>query len=221
MDIIKCENLTRVYRQGTSSVIAVNDVNLTVQTGEMVAITGKSGSGKTTLLRLLAGIDKPTTGTVFFNGVDMYAGTDAIIAAIRRKGIGLIFQNYNLLPFLTAKENILLPLVFDNKKPDAGYFFELVEALGIADRIGHLPSELSGGQQQRVAIARALINRPDVVLADEPTGNLDSKSADDIIRVLAEINGRGYTVAMVTHEKKYAEMCKRILTISDGVVSER
>ena len=218
MNIITTKNLTKVFRQGETSIFAANDINITIKEGEMVAIVGKSGSGKTTLLNMLGGIDRPSEGNVFIDSVNMYDSNDDELAVIRRQKIGYIFQNYNLIPILTAKENIIMPSLLDSKKPDNKYLKELTDILGIGDRLSHLPSELSGGQQQRVAIARALINRPKTILADEPTGNLDKASADDIMKLLKEINQRGNTVVIVTHDEKYADMCQRKIKISDGKI---
>ena len=170
---------------------------------------------------MLGGIDRPSEGNVFIDSIDMYTSNDEELACIRRQKIGYIFQNYNLIPILTAKENIIMPSLLDSKKVDNKYFMELADILGIKDRLSHLPSELSGGQQQRVAIARALINRPKIVLAEEPTGNLDKASADDIMHLLKEVNQRGNTVVMVTHDEKYADMCQRKIMISDGEILDK
>jgi ABC-type lipoprotein export system ATPase subunit len=220
MDVITTKNLTKVYNQGEISIYAAKDVSITIKKGEMVAIVGKSGSGKTTLLNMLGGIDKPSSGSVLLNDTDIYAANDETLASIRRQKIGYIFQNFNLIPILNAKENIMMPMLLDSKKPDSNYFDELVDIMGIKDRLTHLPSELSGGQQQRVAIARALINHPQVILADEPTGNLDKASADDILNLLRTINQKGNTVVIVTHDEKYANMCHRIIRICDGEIVE-
>lgn len=220
MNIITTKNLIKVYHQGDSSIFAAKDVSISIKEGEMIAIVGKSGSGKTTLLNMLGGIDRPNSGSVFLDSVDMYATSDEELAAIRRQKIGYIFQSFNLIPILTAKENIIMPLLLDSKKPDSKYLKELTDILGIGDRLSHLPSELSGGQQQRVAIARALVNHPKIVLADEPTGNLDKASADDIMQLLKEVNQRGNTVVIVTHDEKYADMCQRKIRISDGEILE-
>lgn len=220
MDVIATKNLTKVYNQGEISIYAAKDVSITIKKGEMVAIVGKSGSGKTTLLNMIGGIDKPSSGSVLLNDTDIYAANDEALASIRRQKIGYIFQNFNLIPILNAKENIMMPMLLDSKKPDSNYFDELVDIMGIKDRLTHLPSELSGGQQQRVAIARALINHPQVILADEPTGNLDKTSADDIMNLLRTINQKGNTVVIVTHDEKYANMCHRIIRICDGEIVE-
>ncbi len=216
---ISTHNLTKKYQQGDTTIYAVDNANIAIEKGEFVAIMGKSGSGKTTLLNLLGGIDKPTSGEVFIEGIDIYAASKDDLAAIRRQKIGYIFQNFNLIPILTAKENILMPLLLDGKKCDDAYLNSLTDVLEISDRLSHLPSELSGGQKQRVAIARALINHPGIVLADEPTGNLDKKSADELMSLLEKVHQMGNTIIMVTHDENYASRCQRVLTISDGVVS--
>ena len=209
MEILKTENLTKVYKQGDDEIYASKDVNISIDKGEMIAIVGKSGSGKTTLLNLLGAIDRPTSGKVILNNIDMFSLNDDNLADVRRTKIGYIFQNYNLIPIMTAEENIIMPILLDSKKVDKEYLDELANILGIDNRLKHLPSELSGGQQQRVAIARALINRPDIILADEPTGNLDKKSADELLLLFQEINKFGNTIIMVTHDEKYASMCNR------------
>lgn len=185
----------------------------------MVAIVGQSGSGKTTLLNLIGGIERPTSGSVEIDGVDLQAADDLELARIRRQKIGYVFQDFNLIPILTAEENIIMPLLLDSKRPDREKLRSMAKFLGIEDRLPHLPSEMSGGQKQRTAIARALINSPSIILADEPTGNLDKKAADEIMALLLEIHRRGNTVLLVTHEEKYANMCQRKIMISGGVIS--
>jgi len=218
VSLLTTKNLTKIYRQGDIDIFATKKVNISIEQGELLAITGKSGSGKTTLLNLLGGIDRPTSGTVIIDGIDIYSTDDNKLSIIRRQKIGYIFQNYNLIPVLTAKENIIMPLLLDSKKPDTTYIEKLVDILDIGNRLSHLPSELSGGQQQRVAIARALINHPSIILADEPTGNLDKSTADDIMQLLIEVHKMGNTVVLVTHEEKYSDMCQRKIHISDGEI---
>ncbi|MDR0293707.1 MAG: ABC transporter ATP-binding protein [Oscillospiraceae bacterium] len=217
MSIISARSLTRRYRQGQTEIKAVNNANMEVAQGEFVAIVGSSGSGKTTLLNLIGCIDRPTAGTIIVDGVDVTETENAKkLPVIRRQKIGHIFQDYNLLPILTAKENIAMPALLDSRKVDDSHLLSLANLLGIKDRLDHLPSELSGGQKQRVAIARALINHPAILLADEPTGNLDKKSADEIMELLKEINRQGKTILLVTHNEKFADICNRKIRIEDG-----
>jgi len=218
MPIIRTEKLTKTYKQGETVIYAANDINLEIEKGDFVAITGKSGSGKTTLLNLIGGIDRPDSGSVFIDGISLFQTNNDELAKIRRQKIGYVFQNFNLIPILSAQENIIMPLLLDKKKCDDQYFKEITDILEISDRLKHLPSELSGGQKQRVAIARALISKPDVILADEPTGNLDNNAANDLIELLFKINKLGNTVVMVTHEQNFADMCKRKIVISDGTI---
>jgi putative ABC transport system ATP-binding protein len=218
MCVIKTKDLTKTFRQGEEVVVAVNRASIAVNRGEFVAIVGQSGSGKTTLLNMIACIDKATSGTIVIDGVNASEVRDNELARIRRRKIGYIYQNFNLIPILSAAENIMIPALLDGKKPDMNRLGELAELLEIGNRLNHLPSELSGGQKQRVAIARALINSPSLILADEPTGNLDKRTADEIIRLLLEMNQRGHTLLLVTHEQRYADMAKRKLVIEDGVV---
>ncbi|MCL2030593.1 MAG: ABC transporter ATP-binding protein [Oscillospiraceae bacterium] len=218
MAIVSTRFLTKTYTQGQTAVKAVDNASLSIEPGEFVAIAGSSGSGKTTLLNLIGCIDKPDDGTIVIDGIDVTDPRNAkMLPAIRRQKIGYIFQDFNLLPILTAKENILMPALLDSQTADEDYLNSLAGWLGLSDRLTHLPSELSGGQKQRVAIARALINRPVILLADEPTGNLDKKSADEIMALLIEINRRGHTILLVTHNDKYAGLCQRIIRIEDGV----
>lgn len=216
MDIVAVNDLTKIYMQGTDQVHAVDHVSFSIKKGEFVAIVGQSGSGKTTLLNLIGGIEHPTSGRVEIDGADIHAIDDNALAALRRQKIGYIFQDFNLIPILSASENIIMPLLLDSGKVDKAYLESLAEFLGIEHRLDHLPSQLSGGQKQRVAIARALINHPSIILADEPTGNLDKKTADEIMHLLTEINHKGNTVLLVTHEEKYADMCSRKITLCDG-----
>ena len=218
MDIVAVNDLTKVYKQGTDEVYAVDHVSFSIKQGEFAAIIGQSGSGKTTLLNLIGGIEHPTSGSVRIDGVDINDIDDNALAGIRRKKIGYIFQDFNLIPILSASENIIMPLLLDSQKTDKSYLKSLAEFLGIEHRLNHLPSQLSGGQKQRVAIARALINHPDIILADEPTGNLDKKTADEIMGLLMEINRQGNTILLVTHEEKYADICPRKIVLSDGCI---
>ena len=206
MEILKVENLTKKYGKKESSVTALDNVSFSVEQGEFVAIIGASGSGKSTLLHLIGGVDRPTSGKVFINGTDIYKLNNDNLAIFRRRQIGLIYQFYNLIPILNVKENITLPCDLDGKRVDQKRLNDLLETLGLKNRINHLPNELSGGQQQRVSIGRALINNPALVLADEPTGNLDSKSSSDIFDLL-KLSNKKYkqTVILITHDKNIAE----------------
>ena len=217
MEILKVENLTKVYGSGTTKVIALDDVSFSVEKGEFVAIVGTSGSGKSTLLHLIGGVDRPTSGKVFIDGKNIYNYDDDKLAIFRRRQVGLIYQFYNLIPILNVVENITLPLDLDNRKPDSGYLNQLIKLLGLENRKNHLPNELSGGQQQRTSIGRALITNPTIILADEPTGNLDSKSSDEIMELLKKSN-REYkqTIIMITHNMEIAKCADRIIQIEDG-----
>ena len=188
MEILKVENLTKIYGKGTTEVVALNNVSFSVEKGEFVAIVGASGSGKSTLLHLIGGVDRPTSGKVFIDGKDIYSLNDDKLAIFRRRQVGLVYQFYNLIPILNVEENITLPLDLDNRKVDNKHLKELLELLGLENRKTHLPNQLSGGQQQRTSIGRALITNPTIVLADEPTGNLDSKSSDEIVALLKKSN---------------------------------
>ena len=217
--MIKTENLTRTYGKGEGKVTALDGVSLTINDGEMVAIIGKSGSGKSTLLNLIGGLDKPTSGQIFYNDKELGSMKDTELSEFRLKNIGFVFQFFDLIPELTAEENVLLPSRLAKNK-DAGAD-ELYKALDIGDRVKHYPSELSGGQQQRAAIARALINSPDVILCDEPTGNLDRASGEEVMALLKRLNTeQGKTVIIVTHDRGIAEQCGRIVEISDGKIVE-
>ena len=219
MEIVKVENLTKKYGNGENEVIALNNVSLTVEKGEFVAIIGSSGSGKSTLLHLIGGVDRPTSGKVFVDGKDIYQLNDDKLAIFRRQNIGIIYQFYNLMPILNVKENITLPCDLDGKEVDQERLNLLISTLGLKDRITHLPNELSGGQQHRVAIGRSLINNPAVVLADEPTGNLDSKSSNEIIALLKKSNKElGQTIIMITHNPEIAKEADRIIKIEDGKI---
>ncbi len=217
MEILKVENLTKVYGKGSTAVRALDDVSFKVNKGEFVAIVGASGSGKSTLLHILGGVDRPTSGKVFINGEDIFKLNDEKLAIFRRRQVGLIYQFYNLIPILNAEENITLPLSLDNRKVDKEELDELLKLLGLEKRKKHLPNELSGGQQQRVSIGRALITHPTIVLADEPTGNLDSKSSDEIVALLKKSN-KDYkqTIIMITHNMEIAKIADRIIKIEDG-----
>ena len=248
--LIKAEKLTKIYGKGESQVVALKEADLEIAQGEFVSIMGPSGSGKSTLLHLLSGLDRPTSGSLFYDGQDIYGLKDKELSAFRRRRIGFIFQQFNLLPVLTARENILMPLLLDIKNlsgrlrrtealpeqksvevsmealPEQqsaeAYLEELAELLGIKDRLTHLPHELSGGQQQRVAIARALIARPDIIFADEPTGNLDSKSGGEVMRLLEEICQKmEKTLVVITHDSRIAQRAERRLEITDGILIQR
>jgi len=217
MEILRVENLTKVYGSGTTKVIALDDVSFSVEKGEFVAIVGASGSGKSTLLHLIGGVDRPTSGKVFIDGKNIYNYDDDKLAIFRRRQVGLIYQFYNLIPILNVVENITLPLDLDNRKPDNGYLNQLIKLLGLENRKDHLPNELSGGQQQRTSIGRALITNPTIILADEPTGNLDSKSSDGIIELLKKSNKEyKQTIIMITHNMEIAKCADRIIKIEDG-----
>ena len=219
--LIKAENLSKVYGGGENKVTALDRANLEIAAGDFISIMGPSGSGKSTLLHILSGLDFPTEGKLYYDGQDIYQLKDRELAAFRRRRIGFIFQHFHLLPVLTARENILMPLLLDKKQPDHAYLEELAELLGISDRLTHLPHELSGGQQQRVAIARALIASPDIVFADEPTGNLDSKSGEEVMKMLAGIwRKMGKTLVVITHDSQIAQMAERKFVIMDGILQE-
>lgn len=221
MSVIKTESLMKIYMQGQDEVRAVDNVSLSIEKGEFAAIIGQSGSGKTTLLNLLGGIETPTSGCVYIDGVNLQKVEEPKLAQLKRQKIGYIFQDYNLIPILSAQENIAMPMLLDGKRAKQEEIECLASFLGIDNRLKHFPSELSGGQKQRVAIARALIMHPSILLADEPTGNLDKHSADEIMELLLEIHRQGHTVLLVTHEQRYADMCPRKITLSDGrVVSD-
>ena len=218
MNAVTVKNLSKVFRQGDESIRAVDNISFTVAPGELVAIVGQSGSGKTTLLNLIGGIEHPSSGSVEVGVMNVCTADDETLSKIRRKKIGYIFQDFNLIPILTAEENIIMPLLLDGKRPDKARLRELASFLGIERRLKHLPGELSGGQRQRVAIARALINNPVILLADEPTGNLDKKAADEIMELLLAVNRRRNTVLLVTHEQRYADMCGRKIKLYDGKI---
>lgn len=217
MEILKEEHLVKQYGKGDNAVLAVNDISFSVEQGEFVAIVGSSGSGKSTLLHLLGGVDRPTSGKVYIQGEDIYSLNSDKIAIFRRRQVGLIYQFYNLIPILNVKENITLPCELDGRTPDKKELCDLINTLGLKDRVSHLPNQLSGGQQQRVSIGRALINHPAILLADEPTGNLDSRSSDEIVELLKLSNQKyNQTIVMITHNLEIAKIADRILRIEDG-----
>lgn len=219
MEILRVEHLTKKYGKGENEVIAVNDVSFSIQKGEFIAIVGSSGSGKSTLLHLLGGVDRPTSGKVFIEGKDIYELSDDNLAIFRRRQVGLIYQFYNLIPILNVEENIALPCDLDGKKVEQERLNELLRTLGLEKRKKHLPNQLSGGQQQRVSIGRALINQPAIVLADEPTGNLDSKSSDEIVELLKLSNQKYHqTIVMITHDLEIAKLADRMIKIEDGKI---
>ncbi|EXM38297.1 MAG: ABC transporter ATP-binding protein [Ruminococcus albus] len=219
MSFLKVESICKTYGDGENAVKAVDNVSFTIPKGQMAAIIGASGSGKSSLLHILGGVDRPTSGKVIIDGTDVYSQNNKELAVFRRRRVGLIYQFYNLIPVLTAAENITLPTVMDGKKPDPAKVEEMLELMDLKDRSGHLPSQLSGGQQQRVSIGRALFTAPDVILADEPTGNLDSKNSAEIIRLLRESNIKlGQTMIIITHDEGIAQQCDRIITMSDGKI---
>lgn len=220
MDILKIENLSKIYGEGENQVKALDDVSFSVPKGQFVAIVGPSGSGKSTLLHILGGVDRPTSGKVYLDGQDVYAQNEDQLAIFRRRQVGLIYQFYNLIPVLNVTENITLPILMDGKKIDEKYLEELIGLLSLSGREKHLPNELSGGQQQRVSIGRALINNPAVMLADEPTGNLDSKNSHEIVELLKLSNKKyGQTLIVITHDESIALQADRIITINDGKIA--
>ncbi len=223
MEILKCDNIKKVYGSGNNQVTALQGVNLAVEKGEFVAIIGASGSGKSTLLHILGGVDSPTEGRVMVEGTDISTMNRTQAAIFRRRKVGLVYQFYNLIPTLTIRRNILMPLLLDKKKVNQEYFEQVVTSLGIADKLDFLPNQLSGGQQQRVAIARSLIYRPALLLADEPTGNLDRKNGEEIVDMLKLSNRNlNQTIILITHDERVALAADRILTIEDGcIISDR
>ena len=223
MEILKVENLTKVYGKDNNKVVALDNVSFTVEKGEFIAIVGASGSGKSTLLHLIGGVDTPTSGKVFIDGQDIYKLNSDKLAIFRRREVGLIYQFYNLIPILTVEENITLPLELDNRKVDKFELNEIIKLLGLERRRNHLPNELSGGQQQRTSIGRAIITKPAIILADEPTGNLDSKASEEVVTLLQKMN-KDYkqTIIMITHNLEIASYANRIITIEDGkIVKEK
>lgn len=222
MSILQTENLTKIYGDGENAVHALRGINLAVEKGEFTAIVGTSGSGKSTLLHILGGLDRPTTGKVMVDGKDIFSLSEERLTIFRRRKIGFVFQSYNLVPVLNLYENIVLPLELDGKKIDREYIDQIAETLGLKDRLEALPNQLSGGQQQRVAIARALAGTPSIILADEPTGNLDSKTSQDVLSLLKVTSEKfGQTIVMITHNEEIAQMADRIIHIEDGCIIRR
>lgn len=219
MEILKVENLSKIYGKSSNRVEALKDVNLSVNKGEFCSIVGASGSGKSTLLHLLGGLDRPTSGKVIIDGENIYDYKEEKLAIFRRRKIGFVFQSFNLIPVLDVEENIALPALMDNDKVDKKYLAEIIEVLGLTDRKTHLPSELSGGQQQRVSIGRALLNKPAIIFADEPTGNLDSKNSREVIELL-KFTAKKYnqTLIVITHDVNIAALADRTITIQDGQI---
>lgn len=219
MEILKVENLTKIYGKDSTKVVALDHVSFSVEKGEFVAIVGASGSGKSTLLHLIGGVDRPTSGKVYVNGQDIYKFDDDKLAIFRRRQVGLIYQFYNLIPILNVEENITLPLALDGRTPDKTKLNDMIKLLGLEARKNHLPNELSGGQQQRTSIGRALITNPSIILADEPTWNLDSKSSDEIVALLKKTNKElKQTIIMITHNMEIAACADRIIKIEDGKI---
>lgn len=220
MEILKVENVTKTYKQGETTIAALDGVSFSVEKGEFVAVMGPSGSGKSTLLHIIGGVDTPSSGKVFIDGVDIFKLKESNLAIFRRRQVGLIYQFYNLIPVLTVEENITLPLLLDGRKVNAEQLEDVITTLNLTDRLNHLPNQLSGGQQQRISIGRALITRPAIVLADEPTGNLDTQTSKEIVDLL-KLSNRKYkqTLIMVTHDERIALQADRIIAIVDGKIS--
>jgi len=219
--LIRVEKLSKYYGKDENKITALNQVNITINEQDFIAIIGPSGSGKSTFLHTISGLDKPSSGKVLYDGKDIYSYSDKELSLFRCKKIGFVFQQFNLLPVLTAQENIVMPLLLAKEQPDLGYMTKIVKFLGIEDRMIHLPNELSGGQQQRVAIARALIAKPDIIFADEPTGNLDSKSGCEVMKILRSLwSEMGKTLVIITHDPHVAEMAERQFMIVDGKIAE-
>ncbi len=219
MEILKVENLTKTYGKGDNQVRAVDNISFSIEKGEFVAIVGSSGSGKSTLLHLIGGVDRPTSGKVYIEGKDIYSLNDDALAIFRRRQVGIIYQFYNLIPILNVEENITLPCELDGKKTDKTQLNDLMTTLGLTKRRTHLPNQLSGGQQQRVSIGRSLINNPSIVLADEPTGNLDSKASEEIVELLRLSNKKyNQTIVIITHDLEIAKLADRVIKIEDGKI---
>lgn len=222
MKILQASNLTKIYGSGENEVHALDGINFSVEKGEFVAIVGTSGSGKSTLLHMLGGLDRPTGGSVEVDAKEIFSLKDEELTIFRRRKIGFVFQNYNLVPVLNVYENIVLPVQLDGKTPDASYIDSIIETLGLERNLENLPNNLSGGQQQRVAIARALASKPAIILADEPTGNLDSKTSQDVLGLLKVTSQKyGQTIVMITHNEEIAQLADRIIRIEDGKIFER
>ena len=222
MSLLEIKSISKIYGKGNNAVHALKDVSFSVDKGEYIAIVGESGSGKSTLLNIIGAIDIPTDGKVIINNKDLFTMTDSELTVFRRRNIGFVFQGFNLIPELTVEQNIIFPVLLDYKKPDRKYLEELLNILGLQERKNHLPSELSGGQQQRVAIGRALITRPSLILADEPTGNLDSKNSSEVISLLKESSQKyEQTIIMITHSHSIAQSATRVLRVSDGILVDQ
>ena len=222
MSLLEVKSVSKIYGKGNNAVHALKDVSFSVDKGEYIAIVGESGSGKSTILNIIGAIDIPTDGKVIISNKDLFTMTDSELTVFRRRNIGFIFQRFNLIPELTVEQNIIFPVLLDYKKPDRKYLEELLNILGLQERKNHLPSELSGGQQQRVAIGRALITRPSLILADEPTGNLDSKNSSEVISLLKESSQKyEQTIIMITHSRSIAQAADRVLRVSDGILVDQ
>ena len=220
MNLVEVESLSKIYGKGETAVQALKEVSFTVPKGEFVSIVGESGSGKTTLLNLLGGLDRPQSGKVRIDGKDIFTMSEKALTIFRRRNIGFIFQAYNLISELTVEQNMIFPVLLDYQKPDEAYLEELLEVLNLKERRNHLPSQLSGGQQQRVAIGRALMTRPSLILADEPTGNLDSRTGAEIMKLFHQLHEAGNTIVLITHDNGVADEAERKIYIRDGKVSE-
>ncbi|KXA29988.1 MAG: ABC transporter ATP-binding protein [Peptoniphilus sp.] len=222
MSLLEVKSISKIYGKGNNAVHALKDVSFSVDKGEYIAIVGESGSGKSTILNIIGAIDIPTDGKVIISNKDLFTMTDSELTVFRRRNIGFIFQRFNLIPELTVEQNIIFPVLLDYKKPDRKYLEELLNILGLQERKNHLPSELSGGQQQRVAIGRALITKPSLILADEPTGNLDSKNSSEVISLLKESSQKyEQTIIMITHSRSIAQAADRVLRVSDGILVDQ
>lgn len=222
MSLLEVKSVSKIYGKGNNAVHALKDIKFSVDKGEYIAIVGESGSGKSTLLNIIGALDTPTEGNVIINNKDLFSMKDSELTVFRRRNIGFVFQGFNLIPELTVEQNIIFPVLLDYKKPDRKYLEELLNILGLQERKNHLPSELSGGQQQRVAIGRALITRPSLILADEPTGNLDSKNSSEVISLLKESSQKyEQTIIMITHSRSIAQAADRVLRVSDGILVDQ
>lgn len=222
MSLLEVKSVSKIYGKGNNAVHALKDIKFSVDKGEYIAIVGESGSGKSTLLNIIGALDTPTEGKVIINNTDLFSMKDSELTVFRRRNIGFVFQGFNLIPELTVEQNIIFPVLLDYKKPDRKYLEELLNILGLQERKNHLPSELSGGQQQRVAIGRALITRPSLILADEPTGNLDSKNSSEVISLLKESSQKyEQTIIMITHSRSIAQAADRVLRVSDGILVDQ